>query len=308
MINRLLIRIKVLQVLYAWYQNGNNNLKAAENEILFSLQKSYDLYYYMLLLLIDVTRLQDYILTNRKNRYLPTPEELNPNMRFVDNRFIKQLASNRQFNTYVEEKKVSWVNDRDFVKSVLDLILSTDEYAAYMSSNNDSYDADKEFWQTIFKNYICENEMISDYLEDLSIYWNDDVDIVATFVLKTIKKFKKEEGVLQPLLPMFSDIEDRYYAIQLLRKSIMFADEYREMIDAKAKNWEHERIAGMDIYIMQIAVAELLAFPSIPISVTLNEYIDLSKYYSTPKSYIFVNGILDAIVNDLKNDNRLFKE
>ncbi|GHT28002.1 N utilization substance protein B [Bacteroidia bacterium] len=307
MINRILIRIKVLQILYAFYQNGGSDLKVAENELHFSLQKSYELYHYFFLLIIDVTALQDRLLDNRKHKYMPTEQEMNPNTRFIDNRFVKQLADNKELKRFVIENKISWSNDADFVKSVLDLVLASEEYANYLQDPDDSYETDKKFWRTIFKKLFCENEMISEYLEDKSIYWNDDVEIIETFALKTIRRFELEEGADQPLLPMFKDQEDRMFGIQLLREAILRGSEYRERVSHHAKNWETERVANIDMIIMQLAIAEVMTFPTIPLNVTLNEYIDMAKYYSTPKSGIFINGILDSVIDELKNEKILFK-
>ena len=308
MINRILIRIKVLQIVYSYYQNGNGDRKVAENELLFSLQKSYDLYYYFLLLIIEVTNLQRRILDTRKCKYMPTDEELNPNTRFVDNRFVAQLAENDTLKKYVDEQGLSWSHDEEFVKNVLDTILSSEIYAEYLKNEEDSYETDREFWRQIFKKVICGNEMIEEYLEDKSIYWNDDIEIVETFALKTIKKFEEKKGSKQALLPMFKDLEDKAFAIKLFRQSLLKGKEYRERIDKHMKNWETERIANMDLIIMQVALAEILSFPTIPINVTLNEYIDAAKYYSTPKSGTFINGILDSIVNELKKEKLLLKD
>lgn len=308
MINRILIRIKVLQIIYSYYQNGNKDLKTAEKELLFSLQKSYDLYHYFLLLLIEVTNLQDRILDNRKHKYMPTDEELNPNTKFIDNRFIAQLKTNLALKNTVSENGLSWSNDADFVRNILDLIIESDIYQEYINSEEDSYEADKEFWRQVFKKLICTNEMVEDYLEDKSIYWNDDIEIVQTFTIKTIKKFDEKNGANQPLLPMFKDDEDRDFATTLFRQTLMNGVKYRERISLHMKNWEAERIANMDLIIMQVALAEISSFPSIPINVTLNEYIDIAKYYSTPKSGTFINGILDSIVSELKKENLLFKD
>lgn len=308
MINRILIRIKVLQIVYSYYQNGNNDLKVAENELLFSLRKSYDLYHYFLLLLIEVTNLQKRILETRKNKYMPTAAELNPNTRLIDNRFVAQLEQNESLRKYVAEQGISWSNDEDFVKSVLDLIVSSDVYTEYLDNENDSYETDKEFWRSAFKKLICGNEMIEDYLEDKSIYWNDDIGIVETFTLKTIKQFSEKEGAQQKLLPMFKDLEDQSFAIKLFRQSLLKGTDLRERINKHMKNWETERIANMDLIIMQVALAEILTFPSIPINVTLNEYIDAAKYYSTPKSGTFINGILDSVVGELKKEKLLLKD
>ena len=308
MINRILIRIKVLQIVYSFYQNGNNDLKVAENELLFSLKKSYDLYHYFLLLIVDVTNLQRRILDARKNKYMPTEAELNPNTRLVDNRFTAQIAENEALRKYVAEQGLSWDNDGDFIKMVLDMILSSEQYGEYLNNENDSYETDKEFWRIVFKKLICGNEAIDDYLQDKSIYWNDDISIVETFTLKTIKQFEKAAGSKQKLLPMFKDLEDQSFAIKLFRQSLMKGSEFRERINKHMKNWETERIANMDLIIMQVALAEIMTFPTIPINVTLNEYIDTAKYYSTPKSGTFINGILDSVVNELKKEKLLLKD
>lgn len=308
MINRILIRIKVLQIVYSFYQNGNNDLKVAENELLFSLRKSYDLYHYFLLLIIEVTNLQRRTLDARKSKYMPTDAELNPNTRLIDNRFAAQVAENAALQKYVAEQGLSWANDEEFIKNVLDIILGSDLYNEYLDNENDSYETDKEFWRSVFKKLICGNEQIEDFLEDKSIYWNDDIEIVETFTLKTIKKFEEKNGSKQELLPMFKDLEDQSFAIKLFRQTLLKGAKYRERINKHMKNWETERIANMDLIIMQVALAEIMTFPSIPINVTLNEYIDTTKYYSTPKSGVFVNGILDSIVSELKKEKVLLKD
>ena len=185
---------------------------------------------------------------------------------------------------------MSWVNDEEFVKNVLDIILASDLYNEYLDNENDSYETDKEFWRAVFKKLICGNEQIEEFLEDKSIYWNDDIGIVET------------------LLPMFKDMEDQSFAIKLFRQSLLKGSEYRERINKHMKNWEAERIANMDLIIMQVALAEIMTFPTIPINVTLNEYIDTAKYYSTPKSGEFINGILDSIVSELKKEKVLLKD
>lgn len=308
MINRVLIRIKVLQIVYSYYQNGSGDLKVAENELLFSLQKSYDLYHALLLLIVEMTNLQRRILDIRKHKYMPTEEERNPNTRLVDNRFAAQLAENEALLKHIKEEGTSWSNDEEFVKGLLEQLLASEIYANYLKNPDDSYETDREFWRQVFKKLICGNDEVEEYLEDKSIYWNDDIDIVETFTLKTIKQFEEKKGAKQPLLPMFKDLEDKAFAIKLFRQSILRGKEFRERIDAHLKNWESERIAQMDLIIMQVALAEIMTFPTIPVNVTLNEYIDAAKYYSTPKSGIFINGILDAIVNELKKEKLLLKD
>ncbi len=309
MINRIIIRIKVLQIVYSYYQKGDRNLSNAENELMFSLQKSYDLYHYLLLLIPLLTDAEQKRLDLRKHRYLATESERNPDMRFVNNRFAEQLRTNQALQKFANEKGTLW-NDDDLslVRNLLDRIVHSDIYQEYLSSE-DSYESDREFWKKVFRYFVCEgtDDTIESYLEDKSIYWNDDMDIIGTFVLKTIKRFQSENGTQQELLPMFKDDEDRDFALTLLRRTIMEEKDSNERITKQIKNWDLERIAGIDLFIMQIALAELKNFPSIPVNVTLNEYIDVAKYYSTPKSAHFINGILDAIVNDLKNEHLLFK-
>lgn len=308
MINRNLIRIKVLQIVYSYYQNGNTDLKAAENELMFSLRKSYDLYNAFLLLILDVTNLHRRNLDIRKHKFMPTEEDLNPNMRLVDNRFAAQLAENEMLRKYVDEQGISWSNDEDFVKMLLEQILASDIYADYLANENDGYETDREFWRLVFKRLICGNDEVIEHLEDKSIYWNDDIEIVETFVLKTIKRFKEEEGSKQPLLPMFKDDEDRMFAVQLFRQSLLKGKELRERINNHIKNWEADRVASIDLIIMQVALAEILTFPTIPLNVSFNEYIDAAKYYSTPKSGVFINGILDVVISELKAEKLLFKD
>jgi N utilization substance protein B len=307
MINRILIRAKVLQILYACYQSGANDLRVAENELLFSLKKTYDLYHYFLLLIPALTHLQELVSDSRKHKYMPSEEELHPNMRLVNNRFAEQLSRNKDLQRYVNEYKISWDNDQDFLKNVLDDLLASDLYERYVQAPDDSYETDREFWRQAFKKLILNNTLVLDYLEDKSIYWNDDVDIVGTFTLKTIRRFEEGEGSGQALLPMFKDEEDRLFAIRLFHEALLHGEEYRERISRHMKNWETERVANIDLIIMQMAVAEILTFPSVPVSVSLNEYIDVAKYYSTPRSGTFINGILDSVVNELKKEKLLFK-
>ena len=307
MINRILIRIRVIQIVYAWYQNRDKDLRQVERELLLGLQKSYDLYYYLLKLMIEITDLHEQRQNTKLNKFLPTHEDLNPKMHIVNNQFIDQLRGNRMFINYVADRPMSWENNFNFVRGLLDNILESDTYKEYVQLEKPTYSDDKEFWRKNFKTFIHRNEALDDILEDESIFWNDDIEIVQSFVLKTIKQFNKSEGEDQPLLPMFNDDEDREYATKLLRETLMNGKEYREQITKNAENWDFERIAFMDVVIMQVAMAELYEFPTIPIKVTLNEYIDLAKVYSTPKSSTFINGVLDAIVTDMKKNKTIFK-
>lgn len=307
MINRVLIRLKIVQIVYAYYQNGGKNLDTAEKELFFSLSKAYDLYNYLLLLMVEVTKQANKRLNAAKNKLVPTKEELFPNTKFVENRFIAQLEVNKQLLEFSNNQKKTWENEADFVKTLCDKILESDIYKEYMASETSSYEEDHELWRKLYKNIIFNNIELDQVLEDQSLYWNDDKEIVDTFVLKTIKRFDEKNGAKQELLPEFKDEEDQDFARRLFRRTILNADYYRHLISENTKNWDLDRVAFMDVVIMQIALAEILSFPNIPVSVSLNEYVEIAKLYSTPKSGGFINGTLDGIVNSLKKENKLTK-
>lgn len=300
MINRVLIRLKIVQIVYAYYQNGGKNLDTAEKELFFSLSKAYDLYNYLLLLMVEVTKQANKRLNAAKNKLVPTKEELFPNTKFVENLFIAQLEVNKQLLEFSNNQKKTWENEADFVKTLCDKILESDIYKEYMASETSSYEEDRELWRKLYKNIIFNNIELDQVLEDQSLYWNDDKEIVDTFVLKTIKRFDEKNGAKQELLPEFKDEEDQDFARRLFRRTILNADYYRHLISENTKNWDLDRVAFMDVVIMQIALAEILSFPNIPVSVSLNEYVEIAKLYSTPKSGGFINGTLDGIVNSLK--------
>ena len=307
MINRVLIRLKIVQIVYAYYQNGGKNLDTAEKELFFSLSKAYDLYNYLLLLMVEVTKQANKRLNAAKNKLVPTKEELFPNTKFVENRFIAQLEVNKQLLEISNNQKKTWENEADFVKTLCDKILESDIYKEYMASETSSYEEDRELWRKLYKNIIFNNIELDQVLEDQSLYWNDDKEIVDTFVLKTIKRFDEKNGAKQELLPEFKDEEDQDFARRLFRRTILNADYYRHLISENTKNWDLDRVAFMDVVIMQIALAEILSFPNIPVSVSLNEHVEIAKLYSTPKSGGFINGTLDGIVNSLKKENKLTK-
>ena len=307
MINRVRIRLKIVQIIYAYYQNGGKNLDTAEKELFFSLSKAYDLYNYLLLLMVEVTKQANKKLNAAKNKLIPTKEELFPNTKFVENRFIAQLEVNKQLLDFAGNQKKTWENEADFVKSLCEQIMESDIYKEYMASETSSYEEDREVWRKIYKKIIFNNAELDQVLEDQSLYWNDDKEIVDTFVLKTIKRFEEKNGAKQELLPEFKDDEDQDFARRLFRRAILNSDYYRHLISENTKNWDLDRVAFMDVIIMQIALAEVLSFPNIPVSVSLNEYVEIAKLYSTPKSGGFINGTLDGIVNQLKKENKLTK-
>ena len=305
MINRVLIRLKVVQIVYAYYKNSGKNMKAAEDEVFFSLSKAYDLYLHLLLLMPAVTHYAADRIAFNSNKLRPSESDLNPNLKFVDNRFIAQLRSNEQLVKFSEKTKFNWIDSSDFLRRLFNEIEKSDIYKEYMASPVSSYEQDRELWRKLYKTFIFDNEELDALLEEQSLYWNDDKTIVDTFVIKTIKKFEEEEGAYQKLLPEYKDLDDMEYARKLLRATIANAQEYRELMSNSAKNWDMSRLAFMDVVIMQAALAELLVFDDIPASVTLNEYVEIAKYYSTPKSSSFVNGVLDNIVKKLRKEGKI---
>ena len=307
MINRTLIRLKIVQLMYAFYQNSGKSIDTAEKELLFSLSKAYDLYNYMLLLMVSVARyaFQQVEHKERMNKVAHINEVVSH--RFADNQFTSQLEINRQLQEFVDTKKKTWDNDLDYVKKLYADIIQSDIYKEYMAMDKVTYADDRELWRKLYKNIVMKDERIDDILEEQSLYWNDDREVVDTFVLKTIKRFAPENGADQELVPEYKEIEDQEFATRLFRRTIMNDEYYRSLIGKCVKNWEFNRLAYMDVIIMQVAVAELLSFPQIPISVTINEYVEIAKYYSTPKSASYVNGIIDAVAQMLQHDHILTK-
>ena len=307
MINRALLRIKIIQIIYSYYKSEGNSIPAAVKELFFSIEKTYQLYFHLLWLSVEVTHYASLKIDAKRNKLRPTDEDLNPNMRFIDNLFVKQLSENKHLQTSLKEFQVSWESQEDIIKKTYETILEADFYQEYMNAATADYTADKDIWRKIFKRIILTDEDLSNSIEDQSIYWTDDLEIIISFIIKTTKRFELTNGANQELLPMFKDKEDEEFASKLLTNSLANEPEYRKMIDAHTNNWEFDRIAFMDIVIMQAALAEITSFPTIPVNVTFNEYIEISKSFSTDKSATFINGVLDNIVKDLKAENKLIK-
>ena len=307
MINRVLIRLKVVQIVYAYYQNSGKSVKAAEEEVFFSLSKAYDLYKHLLLLIVGITNYAADRISFKSMKLRPTDSDINPNLKFVNNRFAAQLQENIQLCKFAEKSKLDWVEHSDLLRELLDRIEESEIYKEYMASEESSYEEDRELWRKLYKAFIFDNEKLDAMLEEQSLYWNDDKSIVDTFVVKTIKRFEESAGAEQELLPEYKDVEDMSYARNLLHAAIKNADEYRKLMADNSKNWDMSRFAFMDVVIMQVALAEVFTFGDIPLSVTLNEYVEIAKYYSTAKSGSFVNGLLDSITKRLREEGKIKK-
>ncbi|TFH84558.1 transcription antitermination factor NusB [Segatella hominis] len=307
MINRDLIRRKIVQLTYAYYQNGNHNMDNAEKELLFSLSKAYDLYNYMLQLIVAVTK-------EARKRYdvelaraqREGAEALS--QKFAFNRLAVQLEENKMLGDWIDAKHSSWDDDIEFVRKLYTNITASEAFQEYMASEEDNYEADREAWRKFYKNFVMNNEELDALLEEKSLYWNDDKEVVDTFVLKTIKRFEQENKADQELLPEYKDLEDRDFARKLFRSTILNCDQYQRYMSDASRNWDFSRLAYMDVVIMQIAIAEMVNFPNIPASVTINEYVDLAKVYSTPRSGGYVNGMLDNIGRFLIDRGIIAKE
>ncbi len=306
MINREIIRIKIVQLTYAYYQNGNKNIDSAEKELFFSLSKAYDLYNYLLSLIVAVTDEARKHVEVAQARVAREGGEM-PSTKFINNKFALQLEENKMLCDFMETQNKSWVNETEFVRKLYLQITESQIYKEYMESEDNSYAADRELWRKIYRTLIQENESLDAILEEQSLYWNDDKEVVDTFVLKTIKRFDEKNKSKQELLPEYDSEEDKDYARKLFRATIMNADEYQRFMSESSRNWDFSRLAYMDVVIMQIALAEMMTFPSIPISVTINEYVDIAKLYSTPRSGGYINGMLDTIARHLVKTGRLLK-
>ena len=307
MINREIIRIKIVQLTYAYYQNGNKNIDTAEKELFFSLSKAYDLYNQLLALIVAITkesRRRLEVLQAKAQR----EGQKEPSQKFAYNRFALQLENNRQLAEFLETQNRSWAEYPEFIGKLFEQIEQSQIYKDYMESSNDDYATDRELWRRIYRTLIQENEDLDQLLEEQSLYWNDDKEVVDTFVIKTIKRFDEKNGDKQELLPEYDSDEEKDYARKLFRATILNGEEYQRMMTEASRNWDFSRLAYMDVIIMQIAIAEMLTFPSIPVSVTINEFVYLAKLYSTPRSSAYINGMLDAIARHLIKTGRLFKQ
>ncbi|MDO4171509.1 MAG: transcription antitermination factor NusB [Prevotellaceae bacterium] len=307
MINRELIRIKAVQLTYAYFQNGNNKIDNAEKELLFSLSKAYHLYNNLLLLIVATTRMSrkhyDFAVAKaeREGGEMPSP-------RFAFNKFAVQLEENKELRTFAEEQKDIWEDRTEFVKNLFVRIEQSETYNEFMASEDDDYETHREVWRRIYKQFIQGNPELDSILEEVSLYWNDDKDVVDTFVLKTIKRFDPKKNNKQELLPEYTDEEDKEYARKLFRATILNAEQYQRYMTEASRNWDFKRLAYMDVVIMQLAIAEMLTFPNIPINVTINEYVELAKLYSTPRSGGYINGMLDTIARHLISNGKMMKQ
>ena len=288
--------------LYAFNRREDVSLAQAETELMFSIGKSYDLYHYLLLLALELADIAVEKIDQALQKHIPSHEDLNPRRRFVDNHLLAQLRKNKEFTDYISSKKLSWVNNSHIPRLLYNKMIVWEVYEEYMKAETNNYLSDKKFIIRLITELFSNSEDLQSNLEEQSIYWNDDMEYIASMVEKTLKKFKTDSGENAPLMPLFKNAEDEEFVKILFRKAIIHSKKCSELIDKNTTNWEVDRIALMDILVMQLAITEILEFPEIPVKVTLNEYIEIAKYYCTSKSSTFVNGILDNIVKEIRDE------
>ena len=307
MISRRIIRTKVLQILYAHVTSSEKTLHQSESELQLSIKKTYDLYHLLLSLPGEVKFFAEEKMESRKLKNLPTEEDLNPNLKFINNRLIYRISKDRSLNSYLNKNKLNWGNHRDLVKKIYQMMVETDLYINYINSTADDFNDDRRFCEDFYSTFLSNCEPLQNDLEERSIYWNDDLDFVISMILKTLKKYKSELDETDYIMPLYKDEEDQEFTVKLLRKAIVNNQENRKIIELYTKNWDVDRVATMDVLIMELALTELTDFSSIPVKVTLNEYIELAKYYSTNRSSTFINGVLDRISKDFQEKGMIKK-
>ena len=307
MISRRLIRIKVLQVLYAYSKkNEGYSSLVAEKELFHSIDKFYDLYLLLLLLGIEMANLEKARIELRRNKNIKSIDDQFPSTLLVENKLIKLLETNQHLISLREERKLNWKLNPDLVKKIYNDFIETELYKSYIESENSSFENDKKLLHDFYSEFLSENMSFIDFLEEENIYWNDDCGFAIVIVLKTLESFK-QDGNNRKLMPLFKNDDDKEFTKKIIRSAIVNREEYLKIIEKHVENWDTERIAQLDLLILELAIAEILEFSSIPVKVTLDEFIEISKYYSTERSKVFINGILDKIIKQFEAEGRLNK-
>ncbi|WP_459212361.1 transcription antitermination protein NusB [Aquimarina rhabdastrellae] len=297
-----------MQSLYAMEQANSDNLDKERKFLLHSMDQMYDLLLVNLQLLVEIRKHVEDFITKSQNKFLATTEEKNPNQKFITNDVFQLLEDNFPLKEQVERKKLNyWELDNEYIVILWNEIKESDIYKKYMSTNESSFQEDKEFVIEIFKEIIAPNDKLYDYIEDKRLTWVDDVPVINTTIVKFLRKIEESSDEHMPLPKLFKDFEDKQFALDLFRKTALNSVEFEAEIEGKTPNWDKDRIAELDKINIKMAICEFLKFPSIPVKVTINEYLELSKEYSTPKSSIFINGILDKISKEYKQSNKLNK-
>ncbi len=308
MLNRRHLRIKVLQMLYAYFQSEENDFPKAEKELLRTIERMYDMYLYLLLSLPELTNAAANKQEDKKKKIRPTAEDLNPNLKFVNNELISCLENSKSLVLLCNSRKVSWsgVENQELFRKIYQHTLENETYFEFMNNGQVGFEEDRQFALAIFKEDVANSPLLYNDFEEKSINWIDDLDLCCSMVLKSLKGIKSNE-VFNPM-PLFKENDDeKEFVIELFRKTILMNNENELLIAELADNWEIDRIAKMDMLLLKMGLAELQTFSNIPTKVTLNEYIEISKFYSTPKSNLFINGILDKAIRRLTLEKKIVK-
>jgi transcription antitermination protein NusB len=307
-VNRRHIRVKVMQSIYAMHQNGSDNLEGQEKFLFYSIDAIQDLYLIMLSSLIEMAKKEKVFLHLSSQKHLATPEERNPNNKFINNTIFQLLEENNSLSIALENRKITnWNIHDDYINLLLTSLKESKLYAKYMSNTVNTFEEDKQFVIDLFSEIIVPNEKLYEYLEDDKLTWIDDIPVVNTHIVKQLKAIKSAEDDSFRVPKLFKDADDKDFAKDLFRKTVLNEKELAKEFDSKTPNWDMDRIAEIDTIILKMAICELLKFPSIPVKVTLNEYLELAKEYSTPKSSIFINGILDNLVKEFQTNKKMIK-
>ena len=309
MLNRRHIRLKIMQLIYALKISDYSYDSSTEKQLFKSLEDIYDLYLILISIIVEVQIKAESYLKIAQQKHLATSDDKNPSKKFINNRTILQIRSNKLIQGELKKRKLNvWKLDNEYVDVIFNDLIKSDVYIDYLSSSSDDFISDKNFVVTLFKKVIATNEKLYNYLEDKNITWSDDFPVVNTSIVKMLNKSNKDLPDSYFIPTLFKDPEDKKFASDLLNLTLDNYKKYNEEISKKTSNWDPERIANIDYVILNLAISEFLNFPTIPVKVTINEYIELSKEYSTPKSNVFVNGILDAIVKDYSKNSLIIKE
>ncbi|MBQ6574385.1 MAG: transcription antitermination protein NusB [Bacteroidales bacterium] len=305
MLNRRLIRVKVFKLLFGKAMQGSDSLDQAEKELMLSCSKTVELYCFLLGLPAALKEVAQARIDAGKMKFRPTPQEANPNTKFVDNKFIGILENDTAFHALCKKKGLLWGEYDSFIKKLFASIITKEYYNAYMESPERSLKEDAEFIKKIYEEELEDNEVLEDILEEMSLYWMDDLAYTVNVILKNIPAIAKKGVVDVP--QTFLKEDDREYAKKLLSRSILNYDEYTELVSSLVSNWDLERLVATDLALIVMGVTEAVTFESIPLKVTINEFVDISKYYSTPNSKVFVNGLLDRILQQMVKDGKIVK-
>ncbi|MFW5915907.1 MAG: transcription antitermination factor NusB [Bacteroidota bacterium] len=308
MITRRIIRIKILQIVFSYLFSKDKTIDQYEKELFFSINKFYDLYHKLLYFIVDLRNFAENKIEIARNKKAPTYEDLNPNTKFIGNQVIRQIEKNEELKRFVNQKKLDWSQKKDFLKNFYNFLSNFELFREYMNNPERSYKEDKLLVIKTYTHLLANYDPLYQQLEEQSIYWNDEVDLIISIIAQTLKNLPEDQETGNLVYPLFKKKEDKEFAKHLLRKTIMRYYEYDYLIKNNSQNWDLERIAVMDILIIKMAITEILEFSSIPTKVTLDEYIEIAKFYSTEKSNIFINGILDKIIAQLKAENRIKKQ